>query len=103
LDTLHQVMFETLIRERKPLNDEASIKTLFVANGVDGALFDKAFNSVGIGAKVEAAYQRAIGYQSRYVPAIIVNGKFRIDAGEAGSFTRMLGIADYLVARERSQ
>ncbi len=103
LDILHRALFEAIIRDRKPMSDEPAVKALFVANGIDPALFDKAFGSPGVGAKVETAYQRAIAYQARYVPALVINGKYRVDAGEAGSFTRMLQIADYLIARERQK
>lgn len=101
LGELHQVFFDTLVKEHKPLNNEDDVVALLVAHGVDESLARKTYNSVGIGAKVEAAYQRALGYQSAYVPALVVNGKYRIDAGSAGSFTRMLEIADSLIARER--
>ncbi|MBK8971874.1 MAG: thiol:disulfide interchange protein DsbA/DsbL [Hahellaceae bacterium] len=101
LDDLHQVLFDTLIKERKTLNNEDEVVGLFVTRGLEESLVRKTYNSPGVGAKVEAAYQRAIGYQSAYVPALVVNGKYRIGASEAGSFTRMLQVADYLIGLER--
>jgi protein dithiol oxidoreductase (disulfide-forming) len=35
-------------------------------------------------------------------PSLIVNGKYRVVAPREGSFTKMLQITDWLVAKERA-
>ena len=44
---------------------------------------------------------RGRAYRSTGVPAIIVNGKYRIEGKMAGSNTNMLRVTDFLIQKER--
>ena len=48
------------------------------------------------------AQSRTRSYKVTGVPAMIVNGKYRVDSRSAGSFDRMLQVVDYLVDLERT-
>jgi thiol:disulfide interchange protein DsbA len=65
--------------------------------------FAKAYNSFGVRASVQQADSKGKAYRSGGVPAIIVNGKYRIEGGMAGSNANMIRVADYLIEKERQQ
>jgi protein dithiol oxidoreductase (disulfide-forming) len=103
LDKVHQPLFDTLARDRKPINTEADMVKFMGQQGVDADAFKKSYNSFGVRSKVEQATARARSYRATGVPAMVVNGKYRIDAGSAGSLEEMIRVVDYLVAKERAE
>ncbi len=102
MDRVHQPIFDALNLKQMPLATEADIKRLFEANGVDGAKFDKVFNSFGVNSQVRQAESRMRSYGIRGTPEIIVNGKYRISTGTAGGQPEMLKVAEYLISKERA-
>lgn len=101
LDKVHGPLFNALNVERKKLADESEIKDLFVAQGVDGNQFSKAFNSFGVNSLVSQADARARSYKITGTPELVVNGKYRISSTMAGSQEKMLEVANYLINLER--
>ncbi len=101
-EEMHQPLFDALARDRKPLNSEKALATFFAQFGVEEEKFRKAYNSFSVKSKVEQAAARGISYRVSGVPVLIVNGKYRVEPGLAGSFERMLKITDYLVEKERA-
>ena len=78
--------------------------TAFMAeHGVDPEKFARTFNdSFGVKAMYQQAIARQQLYRSGGVPALIVNGKYRIEASMVdNSNANMLEVADFLVDRER--
>ena len=53
--------------------------------------------------KLRVANDLARRYQIASVPAIVVNGKYRTGAAEAGSYPKMLEVIDELVVRESAR
>lgn len=100
---MHQPLFDALARDRKTLNSEDALAKFFGQYQVEEDKFRKAYNSFSVKSKVEQAASRSVSYRATGVPALIVNGKYRIDSGTAGSFERMLKIADFLIAKERGK
>lgn len=100
-EAFHQKMFTALHVERKRLISQDDQREFFVALGVDGAAFDKAFNSFSVNSKLRQADKKIRDYQLTGVPAIIVNGKYVISAGSAGSEAEMLKVANYLIEKEK--
>lgn len=100
LDSLHPVIFKAMHVERNRLANEDALRELFVANGVDGAEFDKAFNSFGINSQVRQADARARSAKVSGTPSIMVNGKYMITARQAGGQSGMLEVANYLIEKE---
>lgn len=102
LDSMHQVLFDAMNVDHNKLATEDDIKKLFVAHGVDGDTFSKTFNSFGVGSAVGQADARQRGYKITGTPEMVVEGKYRISAGEAGSHEAMLAVIDQLIATERA-
>ena len=69
--------------------------------GVDPLSFAKIYNSVGVRASVQQAEALGRAYHSTGIPALIVNGRYRIEGKMAGSNSNMLRVADFLINKER--
>lgn len=103
LDKIHAPLFRAIHAERQRLLDLDSIARFVAQHGVDAEQFVKTFNdSFGVKAMYQQAIARQRVYRSGGVPALIVNGKYRIEASMVdNSNANMLKVADFLVAKER--
>ena len=69
--------------------------------------FDEVFQASGFRkiSKVDEAIKKAQdkikSLRISGVPALIINGKYKVGVRDAGSFTNMLKITNYLVNKER--
>lgn len=93
-------VFEEYHRRGNRLLSEESIARLFERYGVSQNDFAKTWNSFEVSQKLRVANDLARRYSIASVPAIVVNGKYRTGAAEAGSYPKMLEVIDELVARE---
>jgi len=98
---IHKPLFDAIHKERRRINGEPALRTFFAEQGVDAKDFDKTFKSFGVAAKVNRARELSRRYEIRGVPSMIVNGKYRTSATEAGSHEAMLKVVDYLIEQER--
>lgn len=101
-EKMHQPLFDAIARDHKPLSSQSALAKFFAGYGVDEDAFNKAFTSFSVKAKLGQANSRARGYRATGVPALVVNGKYRIDASSAGGHENMLKVADFLIEQERS-
>ncbi len=101
LEKIHTPFFQAIHLQRKRLNDPKQIALYFSEFGVDPVAFAKVYNSFGVRASVQQAEARGRAYRSTGVPAIVVNGKYRIEGKMAGSNANMLRVADFLIEKER--
>lgn len=100
-EKVHKPLFNAIHLQKKKMNTDEALADFFSQHGgVDKAEFIKTFRSFA----VETRLRRAKTMTSRYgidgVPAVIVNGKYRISARGAGSNAEMLKIINYLVEKE---
>lgn len=102
LDVMHVPIFQAIHADRRRISDPESMARFFGEYGIDPVDFAKAFSSFGVRASVQQAEARGRAYRSTGVPALIVNGKYRIEGGMAGSNAEMLRVADFLIAKERA-
>ncbi|MEM0955595.1 MAG: thiol:disulfide interchange protein DsbA/DsbL [Pseudomonadota bacterium] len=102
LDAVHGAIFAAIHVDRQRLSSDSQIKKVFVDNGVSPADFDKAFTSFGVGSQVQQAESRARSARVAGTPGLMVAGKYRINARDAGGHANMLKIAEYLVEKERA-
>ncbi|MCB1843936.1 MAG: thiol:disulfide interchange protein DsbA/DsbL, partial [Halioglobus sp.] len=100
--TLHPAIFQAMHVDRKPLASQAEIARVFTANGVSEEDFNKAFTSFGVNSQVRQAIAAGKGSGLTGTPSMMVEGKYLITAGKAGSQADMLKVADFLVAKERA-
>jgi thiol:disulfide interchange protein DsbA len=102
LDKVHMPIFEAIHVQRQQVRTKDDLAAIFVAQGVDKAKFDQAYNSFGMTSMVNQASSRVRGYRVRGTPEIIVNGKYRVSTRDAGGFEGMLSVANFLIEKERS-
>ena len=100
-ETMHTALFQAIHEQRKRLNDPKLMAMFFAEFGVDPVDFAKIYKSFGVRASVQQSEAKGRAYRATGVPAIIVNGKYRIEGKMAGSNSNMLRIASYLVEKER--
>lgn len=103
LDEVHSSLFQAIHVEQRRLLDLESMANFMDELGVDPVEFVKTFSdSFGVKAMYQQAIARQRIYRSGGVPAIIINGKYRVEASMVGnSNAGMLQVTNYLIDRER--
>lgn len=103
LDQLHSDVFNTIHLQKKRLYEQDEQRQ-FVTDRTDISAeeFDKAYNSFGIKSRMNRGDKRVRSFQITGVPALIINGKYVVDATSAGGQAEMLKVTDYLIEKERS-
>ncbi|WP_417595893.1 thiol:disulfide interchange protein DsbA/DsbL [Oceanospirillum sp.] len=100
-EKLHSDFFNRIHRQNQRLTSTGDLVEFFADYGVTEDQAEKALKSFGVKSKVNQAGARIRGYQALGVPALVVNGKYRIDTSTAGSWTNMLKITEFLIEKER--
>jgi len=100
-EKLHKDFFNRVHRQGQRLTSTSDLAEFFAEYGVSEKEAERALKSFGVKSKVNQAGARIRGYQALGVPAIVVNGKYRIDTSTAGSWTNMLKITEFLIEKER--
>jgi len=77
-----------------------AIQALFEKHGVSGDDFTSTWNSFEVSQKLRVAQDLGRRYSISGVPAVVVNGKYRSGAAEAGGYPRLLELIDELIVRE---
>jgi thiol:disulfide interchange protein DsbA len=103
LEQVHVPIFNAIHNDRQRLNTPASMAEFLTGYGVDPEDFAKTYNSFGIRAAVQQADSKGRAYRSTGVPALVINGRYRIEGSMAGSNANMLRVADYLIQKERKR
>ena len=104
LPDLHLQIFRAIHNNGRRL-DTIEKMTKFVSEyGVDPEKFLRTYNdSFGVKAKYQRALARQKIYAARGVPALIVNGKYRIEGSMvSNSNLGMLQVVDFLIAKEKN-
>jgi thiol:disulfide interchange protein DsbA len=77
-----------------------SIQELFEKHGVSADDFTRTWNSFEVSQKLRVADDLQRRYSITGVPAIVVNGKYRSGAAEAGGYPRLLELINELIEKE---
>ncbi|MGK0335483.1 MAG: thiol:disulfide interchange protein DsbA [Candidatus Azotimanducaceae bacterium] len=101
LEKVHVPIFNAIHNERQRLNTPQLMAEFLVGYGVDAEDFAKTYNSFGTRAALQQADSKGRAYRSTGVPAIVVNGKYRIEGSMSRTNANMLRIADFLIEKER--
>ena len=105
---MHQEIFDTIQSNHKKYSTVESLKPLFIARGIESDRFDQLFETGGfrkvsqIDQAVEQAAKLVNSVKISGVPALIVNGKYKVGVGKAGSLGNMLKITNFLLEKERN-
>lgn len=100
-EQIHKPLFNAIHADRQRITSVDQLRDFFVEQGVSGEDFDSTFHSFGVAAKINRAREMTRRYQVRGVPALIINGKYRTSASEAGSHAAMIEVTNHLIEQER--
>ncbi len=93
-------VFAEYHRRGNHMTSESAIQAVFERHGVSAEDFSSTWNSFEVSQKLRVAQDLARRYSISSVPTIVVNGKYRTGAAEAGGYPPLMELIDELVARE---
>ncbi len=105
VDKSHQPLFNAIYVDHKISQKPAGIEDLanfYTGYGVKAADFVDTAKSFAVETKLKRAQAMIKAYGVEGTPTIIVNGKYRLSNGTAGSYENLLAIIKFLVAKESS-
>ena len=94
------MVFEEFHRKGNRLTSLTAIQRLFTRAGVSEDDFNRTWNSFEVNQALRVAQDLARRYNVTSVPMIVVNGKYRTDASQAGSYPKLIELIDELTVRE---
>ncbi len=97
---LHEAMFVEFHRRGNRLTSVAAIRRVFNRFGVSNEQFDKTWKSFEVNQKMRVSGDLVRRYGIDSVPTVVVNGKFRTSAADAGGYDELFELIDELTARE---
>lgn len=103
LDKSHTALFNALHEERKPLTDMNALAGFYAGYGVDAAKFLATSTSFEIESKIARSVSMVPKYGIDGTPSIIVNGKYRLSRGSAGSDEQVIELVKYLVEKAHKE
>ncbi len=99
----HEAVFQEYHRRGNRLTSEDSIRKLFERFGVSADEFERTWTSFEVSQKLRLAEDLNRRYGVANVPTVVVNGKYRTGAAEAGGYPNLLELIDELIARESAR
>ncbi|MCW8883937.1 MAG: thiol:disulfide interchange protein DsbA/DsbL [Motiliproteus sp.] len=97
----HGALFNLIHRQRQWINTDEELAKFFAGLGVSQSDFDKAYKSFALNSQMSSGKKKARAYEITGVPAMVVNGKYRVSADMAGSQRNMLKVVDFLISKEK--
>lgn len=102
VDKLHSPLFNAIHEQKLLLDDGTKLGNFLEKLGIDKGKFFDAYQSEDIGKKIKNAYVMGQDYGLTGVPSIIINGKYRTSAAQAGSNEKLIQVMDELIEKERA-
>lgn len=99
-DEFRAAVFQEYHRRGNRLTSEGAIQKFFERFGVDAETFGKTWKSFEVDQKLRVAQDLARRYGITGVPAMVVNGKYRLGGQEVGSYPALLEAVDELIEKE---
>ena len=99
-DAFHMAVFQEYHRRGNRLTSETAIKNFFSRFNVSSEDFNKTWSSFEVDQKLRVANDIMRRYKIDAVPTVVVNGKYRTGASDAGGYPQLLELIDELIVRE---
>jgi thiol:disulfide interchange protein DsbA len=103
LEQGHELLFSGLHEQGRGLHDLDSMARFLAANDIDEAKFRESFASFAVETKINRAKQLVRQYQVTGVPAVIVDGKYKTSASEAGGYEQLVDVINALTAAKSGE
>ncbi len=101
-EKVHEGIFNSVHKSRDMKYEPEDQYDLVKEAGVKKEDFLKVYDSFAHKSKLKQIEKDMVAYQIQGVPAVIVNGKYRVTVSSAGTPETMLEVVDFLVDKERS-
>ena len=100
LERIHPIFFEAIHVQGRRLRDVESMARFLSQHDVDAEKFKSAYDSLYVETKINRSGQLVKQYGSSSVPTVIINGKYRTSATDAGGFENVLRVVNMLAEQE---
>ncbi|MFK0569731.1 thiol:disulfide interchange protein DsbA/DsbL [Endozoicomonas sp.] len=99
-EKVHAGIFSEIQNRRNPLKDGEQMAGFMNREfGIEPKTFTSEFNAFGVSQQLQKAFSKLKGYKLTGVPAIIIDGRYVVEPGLAGSLNNMPVIADFLIRK----
>lgn len=102
-DQFRNAVFAEYHRRGNRMASESAIQAVFEKQGVSAEDFQNTWNSFEVAQKMRVGKDLALRYGIASVPAVVVNGKYRSGAAEAGGYPRLMELVDELIVSETTR
>jgi protein dithiol oxidoreductase (disulfide-forming) len=99
-EELHEPLFEAVQVKKQRLVDADSIAKFVATLGLDAGAFKEAYGSFFVDMQVRKSMELTRIFGIDGVPAIVVNGKYRTGASQAGGNDQLMDIVNQLIRQE---
>ena len=103
VEKVHTDFFEAIQNKKQKLQTEDQLVKFFIAHGVDEKQFRDTYNSFLVDTKMRQAQAIAPRYGITGVPAVVVNGRYKVTARSAGSHDKMIEVINKLIKKETAR
>ena len=100
---IDDAFFSAIHRERRKLDDEASIAAWVAGQGVDKAAFENAYRSFSVQLQTKRADEQSRKVRLPSVPTLVVDGRYLVPIKDDGDFRDQLAIVDGLIELARRE
>lgn len=101
-DQAHLAMFNAVHRENTNVSSMRALENFFARFGVDKQQVENLYSSFGVESRLRQDIARVRAYGITGVPAVIVDGRYVIDARSAGGLDQISRVADQIIAEIRN-
>lgn len=101
LDKTHKITFDALHKKRLRFKSPEDLANFYAKAGIDPAKFTDLYNSFVVNAKLKQSDSKVRGYGIEAVPALVVDGKYRVNTSSVRTQEELLDIVNFLVEKER--
>ena len=99
-EAFHNTVFQEYHRRGNRMASEGAVKKIFERFGVTSEQFESTWSSFEVDQKLRVANDLMRRYKIDGVPAVVVNGKYRTGAAEAGGYPKVVELINELIVRE---
>jgi len=103
IDNVHLKIFETVHIQRYQFRGVEDWAEFLSQYGADKEKVLRTFDSFGVNSQLKQADARVRAYGISGTPEMIIDGRYRISARDAGSHENMLKVAEFLIDKIRAE
>lgn len=101
-DKIVNALFKAINVQKRKVDDDADVRALFLANGVNAMMFDNTFGSYSVESLYEEALEKVAKLRlmgEKGIPTLVVNGKYKPVAARITSVGEYKELISYLLKK----